>query len=96
MLVWSVLTLAAGVWANPSATSKAGTTINKNALFMGILRKFSPCGGLKFRLGFDSASDSGVEPSGLSGSGVRTWSIQVKPYNFIRQESDCLLQTAHI
>jgi hypothetical protein len=41
----------------------------------GILRRFSPCGGLKFRLGFDSASDSGVEPSGLSGSGVRTWSI---------------------
>jgi hypothetical protein len=62
----------------------------------GILRRFSPCGGLKFRLGFDPASDSGVEPSGLSGSGVRTWSIQVKPHNLIRQESGCLLQTAHI
>jgi hypothetical protein len=62
----------------------------------GILRKFSPCGGLKFRLGFDSASDSGVEPSGLSGSGVRTWSIQVKPPNLIGQKSGCLLQTAHI
>jgi hypothetical protein len=33
MLVW-VLMLAAGVWANPSATSRVGTTINKNALFM--------------------------------------------------------------
>jgi hypothetical protein len=44
----------------------------------GILRRFSPCGGLKFRLGFDSASDSHVEPSRLSGSGLRTWSIQVK------------------
>jgi hypothetical protein len=50
----------------------------------GILRRFSPCGDLKFRLGFDSASDSGVEPSRLSGSGVRTWSIQVKPHNPIR------------
>jgi hypothetical protein len=38
----------------------------------GFLRRFSPCGGLKFRLGFDSASDSGVEPLRLSGSGVRT------------------------
>jgi hypothetical protein len=47
----------------------------------GILRRFSPCGGLKFRLGFDTASDSDVEPSGLSGSGVRTCSIQVKPHN---------------
>jgi len=64
--------------------------------FHGILRRFSPCGGPKFRLGFDSASDSSVEPSGLSGSGVRTWSIQVKPHNLIRQGSDCLLQTAHI
>jgi hypothetical protein len=52
--------------------------------FHGILRGFSPCGGLKFRLGFDSASDSGVEPSRLSGSGLRTWSIQVKPDNRIQ------------
>lgn len=29
----------------------------------GILQRFSPCGGRKFRLGFVSASDSGVEPS---------------------------------
>ena len=50
----------------------------------GILRGFSPCGGLKFRLGFDTASDSDVEPSRLSGSGLRTWSIQVKPHNFIQ------------
>jgi hypothetical protein len=49
----------------------------------GILRKFSPCGGLKFRLGFDSASDSDVEPSRLSGSGLRTWSIQGKPHHAI-------------
>jgi hypothetical protein len=50
----------------------------------GTLRRFSPCGGLKFRLGFDSASDSEVEPSRLSGSGGRTWSIQVKRHNLIR------------
>ena len=40
------------------------------------IRATSPRGGLKFRLGFDSASDSNVEPSRLSGSGLRTWSIQ--------------------
>jgi hypothetical protein len=34
MLVWSGLGLATGVCANPSATSKATTAINKNALFM--------------------------------------------------------------
>jgi hypothetical protein len=34
MLVWSVLMLAVGVCANPSATSRAGTTISKNAFFM--------------------------------------------------------------
>src|ERR1700687_5795889 len=79
MLVCSVLVLAAGVCANPNAISRSGTTIDKNALFIGILRRCPPRGGLKFRLGFDSATDSGVEPSGLSGSGVRTWSIQVKP-----------------
>ena len=67
MLVCSVLVPGAGVWANPSAISKAGTAIHRNALFMGILRKFSPCGGLKFRLGFDSASDSDVEPTGRFG-----------------------------
>ena len=39
---------------------------------------------VRFRLGFESASDSAVETSGLSGSGVRTWSIQVKPHNVIR------------
>jgi hypothetical protein len=33
-LVWSVFVLAAGVCANPSATSKVGTAINRNALFM--------------------------------------------------------------
>jgi hypothetical protein len=47
----------------------------------GILRGFSPCGGLKFRLGFDSASDSDVAPSRVAGTGLRTWSIQVKPHN---------------
>jgi hypothetical protein len=52
--------------------------------FHGLLRGFSPCGGLKFRLGFDSASDSDVEPSRLSGSGLRTWSIQGKRDNPIR------------
>ena len=34
MLVCSVLMLAAGFCANPSATSKAGITINRNTLFM--------------------------------------------------------------
>jgi hypothetical protein len=34
LMVRSVLMLAAGVCANPSATSRAGTTININALFM--------------------------------------------------------------
>jgi hypothetical protein len=52
--------------------------------FHGTLRRFSPCGGLKFRLGFRSASDSEVEPSRLSGSGVRTLGIQVKRSNLIR------------
>jgi hypothetical protein len=33
-MVWSVLMLAAGVCAKPSATSRAGKTINSNALFM--------------------------------------------------------------
>jgi hypothetical protein len=35
-------------------------------------------------LGFRSASDSEVEPSRLSGSGVRTLGIQVKRSNLIR------------
>ena len=47
-----------------------------------ILRRFSPCGGLKFRLGFDSASDFsrrtracfGLQPENLGG-------IQVKHHN---------------
>ena len=34
MFTWFVLLLAAGVCANPSATSRAGTTISKNTLFM--------------------------------------------------------------
>jgi hypothetical protein len=34
MVVWFVLMLAAGACANPNATSRAGTTINSNALFM--------------------------------------------------------------
>jgi hypothetical protein len=76
--------LAAGVCANPSATSRAGTTINRNALFMEILRGFSPCGGLKFRLGFVLLPILDVEPPRLSGSGLRTWSIQVKPHDLIR------------
>jgi hypothetical protein len=33
----------------------------------GILQGFSPCGDLKFRLGFDSASDSDVAPSRVIG-----------------------------
>jgi hypothetical protein len=45
---------------------------------------FSPCGGLKFRLGFDSASDSNFERSRVAGSGLRTWSTQVKQHNPIR------------
>ena len=92
-----VLVLAGGVCANPSVTSNsAGTTMNTNARFMEILRKFSPCGGVKFRLGFGSASDSGVEPSRLSGSGLRTWSIQGKLHNSIRWGCGRLCQTAHI
>src|SRR5271165_3036653 len=51
----------------------------QECFFHGVLRRFPPCDGLKFRLGFESASDSDVEPLRLSGSGVRTWSIQVKP-----------------
>jgi hypothetical protein len=72
MLVWSALMLAAGVCANPSATSRAGITINRNTLFMESSEDFSPCGGLKFRLGFDSASDSNFERLRVSGSGLRT------------------------
>jgi hypothetical protein len=34
ILVWSVLVLAAGVCANPSATSRTGTTISRNTRFM--------------------------------------------------------------
>src|ERR1700686_2306503 len=96
MLVWSVLTLGAGVWAKLSVTSRAGITISRNTLFMESSERFSPCGGLKFRLGFVSASDSGVEPSRLSGSGVRTWSIQVKPNDLIAKEFECLFQIAHL
>ena len=84
MLVWSVLMLAAGVCASPSATSRAGITINRNTLFMESSEDFSPCGGLKFRLGFDSASDSNFERLRVSGSGLRTWSTQVKQHNLIR------------
>jgi hypothetical protein len=62
MLVWSGLGLAAGACANPSATSRANYSDQQECALHGILRSFSPCGGLKFRLGFDSASDSGVEP----------------------------------
>jgi hypothetical protein len=43
--------LAAGVCANPSATSRAGITINRNTLFMESSEDFSPCGGLKISLG---------------------------------------------
>jgi len=34
MVVGSVVLLAAGVCANPNATSRADTTINRHALFM--------------------------------------------------------------
>src|ERR1700688_1774182 len=96
MVVWSVLTLGAGVCAKLSVTSRAVITISRNTLFMESSERFSPCGDLKFRLGFDSASDSGVEPSRLSGSGVRTWSIQVKPNDLIPKEFECLFQIAHL
>jgi hypothetical protein len=61
-----------------------------------ILRRFSPCGGLKFRLGFDSASNSHVEPLRIAGSSLRTWGIQVKHDNLMPAESERLSQTAHI
>jgi hypothetical protein len=52
---------------------------------------------LKFRLGFDSASDSAVEPSGLSGSGVRSWSNPGETTAMlVWQESVCLIQIAHL
>jgi hypothetical protein len=96
MLVWSALMLAAGVCANPSATSRAGPAINKNALFMESSKESRLAAVRNFAWDLILLPDSGVEPSRRSGSGVRTWSIQVKPHNFIGQESDCLLQTAHI
>src|ERR1700693_123156 len=68
----------------------------RSMLFSWSPPKIPPCDGVKFRLGFESASDSGVEPLRLSGSGVRTWSIQVKPDDLMRYECECLFQTAHI
>jgi hypothetical protein len=72
MLVFSVSVLGAGVWANPSAINRAGTTIHRNALFMEILRKILALRRSEISLGIFSASDSYVEPSGRSGSGLRT------------------------
>jgi hypothetical protein len=46
MLIWSVLPLAAGVCANPIATSKAGTTISRNTFFMESSEKSRLCGDL--------------------------------------------------
>jgi hypothetical protein len=85
MVVWSVLVFAAGVCANPIATSRAGIAISKNALFMGILRRFSPCGGSEISLGILNLLPILMSnPCGFRGSGVRTWSIQVKPNDLIR------------
>jgi hypothetical protein len=72
MLVFSALVLGAGDWANPSAINRAGTTIHRNALFMEILRKILALRRSEISLGIFSASDSYVEPSGRSGSGLRT------------------------
>jgi hypothetical protein len=73
-----------GCLCKPQRDQQGRYNDQQKCSFHGILRRFSPRGGLKFRLGFDSASDSDVEPSRLSGSGLRTWSIQVKPHNPIR------------
>jgi hypothetical protein len=59
MLVGSELLPAVGVCANPSATSRTGTTMNRRALFINppkILALWHP----KIRLGLDSASDFSV------------------------------------
>jgi hypothetical protein len=62
----------------------ADATINSNALFMESSERFSPCGGLKFRLGLILLPISDVERSRVPGSGLRTWSTQVKHHNHIR------------
>jgi hypothetical protein len=84
-----------GSLCKPQGNQQGRYNDQQECSFHGILRRFSPCGGLEFRLGFDSASDSDVEPSRLSGSGVRTWSIQVKPHHPIREDSGRLFQSAH-
>jgi hypothetical protein len=60
MLIWSVLPPAAGVCANPIATSKAGTTISRNTRFMESSEK-SRLAAICIPLGFDCASDFSVE-----------------------------------
>src|ERR1019366_3119777 len=84
-----------GSLCKPQRNQQGRYNDQQECSFHGILRRFSPCGGLEFRLGFDSASDSDVEPPRLSGSGLRTWSIQVKPPHPIREDSGRLYQTAH-
>jgi hypothetical protein len=73
-----------GSLCKPQGDQQGRYNDQQECSFHGILRRFSPCGGLEFRLGSDSAFDSDVEPSRLSGSGLRTWSIQVKRHNPIR------------
>jgi hypothetical protein len=50
----------------------------------GILRRFLALRRSEISLGIDSASDSNFERLRVSGSGLRTWSTQVKQHNLIR------------
>jgi hypothetical protein len=85
MLIWSVLLLAAGVWANPSATSRADKTNSRDTFFMESSEEVAPCGGMN-PLGFDCASDFSVEILARSGPRLENFrSIQGKQqYNLTR------------
>src|SRR5580692_4632788 len=90
MLIWSVLPPAAGVCANPIATSKAGTTISRNPPKSLALRRSA------FRLGLIvlPISLSNSRPCGAPAG--KPGGIQVKLHNLTAWQCDCLFETAHI
>jgi hypothetical protein len=72
-----------GSLCKPQRSQQGWYNDEQERFLHGILRGVSPCGGLKFRLEFDWASDSHVELLSVRGSGLRTWSIQGKQHNLI-------------
>jgi hypothetical protein len=97
MLIWSGLLLAAGVWANPSATSRADRTNSRDTFFMESSEEVAPCGGMN-PLGFDCASDFSVEILACSGPRLENFGASKGNNNTTLpgKNPDCLFQTAHI